>query len=57
MVFLLGNRALTFKPILGDNLLIGFRHHWLQSNVDRLAMTFRREVTGIHNLTWVPKLA
>jgi len=25
--------------------------HWLQSNIDRLAMTFRRKVTGIHNLT------
>ncbi|KAF9735727.1 hypothetical protein PMIN06_010115 [Paraphaeosphaeria minitans] len=26
--------------------------HWLQSNLDRLARTFRRPVTGVHNRTY-----
>jgi len=25
--------------------------HWLQSNIDRLALTFGREITGVHNPT------
>ena len=27
------------------------RHHWLQSNLNRLALAFRREVLGVHNPT------
>lgn len=26
--------------------------HWLQSNTDRLCMTFRRKITGVHNETY-----
>ncbi|ORY14601.1 hypothetical protein BCR34DRAFT_599145 [Clohesyomyces aquaticus] len=26
--------------------------HWLQANLDRLALTFRRPVLGVHNRTW-----
>lgn len=26
-------------------------HHWLQSNINRLALTFRRPVKGVHNRT------
>ncbi|KAI9765925.1 MAG: hypothetical protein M1840_007066 [Geoglossum simile] len=37
------------KWIFMNGISVG--DHWLQSNIDRLAMTFRREVTGIHNLT------
>jgi hypothetical protein len=29
------------------------RKHWLQSNVDRLALTFGRPVIGVHNKTYV----
>lgn len=25
--------------------------HWLQSNIDRIALSFRRPVTGVHNPT------
>lgn len=25
--------------------------HWLQGNLDRLAYTFRRPITGVHNTT------
>ncbi|KAH0562951.1 hypothetical protein GP486_002484 [Trichoglossum hirsutum] len=37
------------KWVFMNGISIG--NHWLQSNIDRLAMTFRREVTGVHNLT------
>jgi hypothetical protein len=30
------------------------RKHWLQSNVNRIALTFGRPVLGVHNKTFVP---
>ncbi|KAF4216160.1 hypothetical protein CNMCM8980_007468 [Aspergillus fumigatiaffinis] len=30
---------------------VGAGHHWLQSNLDRLAYTFGRNITGVHNPT------
>jgi hypothetical protein len=30
---------------------VSIGHHWLQTNADRLALTFRRHVTGVHNRT------
>jgi hypothetical protein len=32
------------------------RRHWLESNVDRLALTFGRPVLGVHNKTSVPTI-
>ncbi|KAH7124063.1 hypothetical protein B0J11DRAFT_568956 [Dendryphion nanum] len=31
---------------------LGTRKHWLQGNLDRLALTFRRPITGVHNRTY-----
>jgi hypothetical protein len=31
---------------------VGVGRHWLQSNLDRLALTFRRPVVGVHNRTY-----
>lgn len=36
--------------------LIHFRHHWFQKELDRLAYTFGRKITGIHNTTYVLSL-
>jgi hypothetical protein len=36
------------------NNVMTFRQHWLQSNLNLLAQTFRREIVGIHNPTCVP---
>jgi hypothetical protein len=36
------------------NNTMTFRQHWLQSNLNLLAQTFRREIVGIHNPTCVP---
>jgi hypothetical protein len=41
---LLSPRISTHEP--------GFRKHWLQSNVDRLALTFGRPILGVHNKTY-----
>lgn len=27
------------------------RQHWMQQHLDRLAYTFRRRITGVHNRT------
>ncbi|KAF2682562.1 hypothetical protein K458DRAFT_306664 [Lentithecium fluviatile CBS 122367] len=31
---------------------VSIGHHWLHSNANRLAFTFRRPVTAVHNRTW-----
>lgn len=37
------------KWIFVNGVAVG--HHWMQSNLDRLALTFRRPIYGIHNKT------
>ncbi|GAB7346714.1 hypothetical protein MBLNU459_g1828t1 [Dothideomycetes sp. NU459] len=50
------NPNIKHDPALDDEYWIfvngvSVGHHWLQSNIDRLALTFGRRVVGLHNTT------
>lgn len=48
MVLLLGKSSSQYISEKAG-ILIKNRRHWLQSNIDRLALTFHRPILGVHN--------
>lgn len=57
MVLLWGEPFQMFCNFAGIVYLTSHRSHWLESNVNRLALTFGRPVLGVHNKTSVHPLS